>query len=113
MQNLCHRTAIQELRVTLLFPIYFKVPPRGKANLARILVGNPTLDKGPHGLGWQINDTTHFFAAVQKHLPRRELTRRSSQIDELREWNAKTAPVLNKVVLRKRHASTLLKLQMR
>ncbi len=68
--------------------IYFKVLPKGKANMAGILIGNPTLDKGPQGLGWEVHDTTHFFSQVNKHLPRRELSRKSCQFDEVRDWNA-------------------------
>ena len=34
--------------------IYFKVLPKGTADVPGVLLGFPTLDAPPHGLGWQI-----------------------------------------------------------
>ena len=36
-----------------LRPLYFKVLPKGKADVPGILLGYPALDSHPHGLGWQ------------------------------------------------------------
>ena len=56
--------------------LYFKVLPKGTADVPGILLGYPTLDAPPYGLGWHTCETTHFFSAMQIHMPRAELVRR-------------------------------------
>ena len=66
--------------------IYFKVLPLGTADIPGVLIGYPTLDCPPFGLGWQRREYTHFFTSVQIHLPRAELQRRKEMSEELVEW---------------------------
>ena len=50
--------------------LYFKVLPRGCADVAGILLGYPALDAAPYGLGLQPTESTHFFKEVGINMPR-------------------------------------------
>ena len=56
--------------------LYFKVLPSGSSNMDGGILGYPTLDSAPHGLGHRREDTTHVFTALNVALPRLELSRR-------------------------------------
>ena len=51
-----------------------------------LLLGAPTLDIAPYGLGHQRKEQTHYFQALRVHLPRAELGRRAAQREEIKGW---------------------------
>ena len=63
--------------------IYMKVLPKGKANVPGCLLGFPTLEVEPHGLGWRTCEKTHYFTELDVHLLRGELQRRAELHDEM------------------------------
>ena len=82
------------LKITLLAAdsvsgiiLYFKILPAGSANVPGILIGMPSLDCAPFGLGHQIKEQTHFFKALGIHMPRMELGRRAQMKKDLVEWH--------------------------
>ena len=44
--------------------LYFKVLPKGMADIPGVLLGFPCLDTVPYGMGWQVTPTSHFFLDV-------------------------------------------------
>ena len=66
--------------------LYMKVLPKGTSNIVGLLLGNPTLDLPPFGLGHQRKDQTHYFSTLRVHLPRAELARRGAQRQEMKNW---------------------------
>ena len=66
--------------------LYVKVLPKGASNVVGLLLGAPTLDAAPYGLGHQRKEQTHYFQALRVHLPRAELGRRATQREEIRAW---------------------------
>ena len=44
--------------------IYFKIMPKGTTEIAGILLGYPTLDSAPYGLGWTMTEHSHHFASL-------------------------------------------------
>ena len=66
--------------------LYFKVLPKGTADVPGVLLGYPTLDTAPHGLGWEPKEGTHFFRSLGLHLPRAELRKRTAHVSACAEW---------------------------
>jgi len=56
--------------------IYFKIFPRKTCGVPGCLIGFPTLDAAPQGLGHRVMQTVHAFEALGVCLPRLELLRR-------------------------------------
>ena len=71
--------------------IYFKILPKGSAQVPGILLGYPVLDPSPAegpkaGLGHVVTQDSHYFAELGASLPRGELLRREQQREEIEEW---------------------------
>ena len=62
------------------------VLPMGSSDVPGVLLGYPTLDDYPRGLGWYRREYTHYFAAVNVHLPRAELKSRAQHLREVASW---------------------------
>ena len=72
--------------------LYFKVLPRGVADIPGILLGFPALDVSPYGLGWQTREVSHWFSTLRVNMPRAELKLRSACMEELKKWNLNDPP---------------------
>ena len=55
---------------------YFKILPKGSCSIAGCLVGFPTWNVSPHGLGHSVAQGAHCFEELGVALPRVELDRR-------------------------------------
>ena len=71
--------------------IYFKVLPKGTAQVPGLLLGFPVLDPSPEpgpkaGLGHVVLPDARYFAELKASLPRGELIRREQQRAEVEEW---------------------------
>ncbi len=66
--------------------IYFKILPKGMSGFKGILVGAPTLDAPPHGLGHRVTESTHYWQAIDTHTERLETKRRVARMDEVKQW---------------------------
>ena len=63
-----------------------KVLPRGSTCIPGVILGYPTLDKPPYGLGHRPTDHTHYFEEPGVHLPRAEIPRRIQMRREVDSW---------------------------
>ena len=63
-----------------------KVLPRGSTAIPGVILGYPTLDKPPYGLGHRPTDHTHYFEELGVHLPRAEIPRRIQMRREVDSW---------------------------
>ena len=68
--------------------LYFKVLPKGTCSISGCLIGFPTLDVCPHGLGHSVVGTTHLFEELGVALPRLELARRDEYTESLSTYHA-------------------------
>ena len=66
--------------------LYFKVLPKGAADVPGILLGFPHLDHHEFGLGWKVCENTHYFSALSVHMPRTELRKREQHLEQVEEW---------------------------
>jgi len=66
--------------------VYFKILPKGLSGFKGILVGAPTLDAPPHGLGHRVTEATHYWKAIDIHTERLEMKRRGARVDEVKQW---------------------------
>ena len=82
----------------LMKELYFKVLPRGTCSVPGVIIGFPTLDVSPYGLGWIVQPTVHTFSALNVSLPRLELARRNEYTEANRlyygsTWQSSTGQV--------------------
>ena len=68
--------------------IYFKILPRGTCGIAGCILGFPTLDVRPWGLGHSVQHTAHCFEEFGVALPRLELARRCEYNEALSAYLA-------------------------
>lgn len=66
--------------------LYFKVLPRGTADIPGVLLGFPCLGTAPYGMGWQVTSTSHFFSMWDLHMPRAELSKRTTSCADTKVW---------------------------
>lgn len=71
---------------------YFKVLPKGRADVPGVLLGFPALDAPPFGTGWQTTSTSHCFSALSLHMPHAELKARTHHIEALQRWQKDDPP---------------------
>ena len=62
--------------------LYFKVLPKGTADIPGILLGFPCLDSPPYGMGWSPTPTSHFFSKWDLHMPRAESKKRQVSLED-------------------------------
>ena len=69
--------------------IDFKVMPIGTSDITGLLLGYPTLDSAPIGVGWSLTQHAHYFKICDQFLPRAEMVLKGKALRELREWQSK------------------------
>ena len=72
--------------------LYFKILPRGAADVPGVLLGFPALDVPPYGLGWQTKEGGHYFSDLHVLMPRAELKKRGAHAEAVKRWHADDRP---------------------